>query len=168
MQQDIRYIKPAETNFTKAQSSAMGAGFWALHIVGLLILGGTFAYEYQSKRLDGNVDLRRRTNAFKQAKKQIRKAEKLSEDSEELRALLHQCITGFIGARLNVAENTLDTLEFTQLLSRHNVPEDIINENRAFLEDLAMDRFAPGAVRRSAAEWIAATQDLFHKLRRVL
>ncbi|NQV41906.1 MAG: protein BatD [Candidatus Marinimicrobia bacterium] len=168
MQQDIRYIKSSDSNFTRAEASSMGGMFWALHILGLLILGGTFAYEYQSSRLEGNVDLRRRTNAIKEARKQIRKAEKLSEDSEELRALLHQCITGIIGARLNVSENTLDTSEFSELLTKHDVPQDVIDENTAFLENLAMDRFAPGAVKRSAPEWISATQDLFQKLRRVL
>lgn len=168
MQQDIRYIKSADTKFSRTLSSSMGATFWGLHILGLLILGGTFAYEYQSKRLEGNVDLRRRTNAIKEARKQIKRAEKLSEDSEELRALLHQCITGFIGARLNVSENTLDTSEFTELLISHEIPQEIVDENRAFLENLAMDRFAPGAVKRSASEWISDTQDLFQKLRRVL
>ena len=168
MQEDIRYIKSTDTKFIRAQTSSMGGAFWALHILGLLVLGGIFAYEYQSRRLEGNVDLRRRTNAIKQARKQIKKAEKLSEDSEELRALLHQCITGFIGARLNVSENTLDTSEFIELLSKHDVPQEIIDENRAFLEDLAMDRFAPGAVKRSAPEWITTTQELFQKLRRVL
>ncbi|NQT62103.1 MAG: protein BatD [Candidatus Marinimicrobia bacterium] len=168
MQEDIRYIKSADTKFTRAQTSSMGGTFWMLHILGLLALGGAFAYEYQSRRLEGNVDLRRRTNAIKQARKQIKKAEKLSEDSEELRALLHQCITGFIGARLNVTENTLDTSEFTELLNKHDIPQEIVDENRTFLEDLAMDRFAPGAVKRSASEWISATQELFQKLRRVL
>ena len=139
-----------------------------LHILGLLALGGAFAYEYQSRRLEGNLDLQRRTNAIKQARKQIKKAEKLSEDSEELRALLHQCITGFIGARLNVAENTLDISEFTELLIKHDLPQEIVDENKTFLEGLAMDRFAPGAVKRSASEWISATQELFQKLRRVL
>ena len=168
MQQDIRYIKSADTKFTSAPTSSMGGIFWSIHIVGLLALGGIFAYEYQSRRLEGNLDLRRRTNALKEARKQIRKAEKLSDDSEELRALLHQCITGFIGARLNVSENTLDTAAFTELLNKHDIPQEIVAENKAFLENLAMDRFAPGALKRSAPEWISATQDLFHKLRKVL
>jgi hypothetical protein len=156
MQEDIRYIKSADTKFVKATTSSLGGTFWMLHILGLLALGGAFAYEYQSRRLEGNLDLQRRTNA------------KLSEDSEELRALLHQCITGFIGARLNVAENTLDISEFTELLIKHDLPQEIVDENKTFLEGLAMDRFAPGAVKRSASEWISATQELFQKLRRVL
>ena len=168
MQEDIRYIKSADNHFTRAQTSALGGRFWIIHIIGLLALGGAYAYEYQSRRLQGNLDLRRRTNAIKAARKQLNKATKLSEDSEELRALLHQCITGFIGARLNVSENTLDTSEFTELLSKHGVPSELIDENKAFLEGLAMDRFAPGAVKRSASEWISATQELFQKLRRVL
>ncbi len=168
MQEDIRYIKSVSTNFTLAQTSAFDGRFWLIHISGLLILIGVFAYDYQSHRLQGNVDLRRRTNAIKQARKQLNKAQKLSEDSEELRALLHQCITGFIGARLNVSENTIDTSEFTKILNKHGVPADIIAENETFLEDLARDRFAPGAVKRSATEWISASQELFQKLRKVL
>jgi len=168
MQEDIRYIKSADAKFTHAQTSVMGGKFWSLHIVGILALFAVFAYEYQSNRLAGNNDLRRRTNAIKEARKQLKKAEKLSEDSEELRALLHQCITGFIGARLNVSENTLDTSEFAEVLQKHEIPAEIIQENKIFLEDLAMDRFAPGAVKRSASEWILTTQELFQKLRRAL
>ncbi len=168
MQEDIRYIKSADHRFSRVHSTAMGGTFWGLHLIGLFALAGTFLYEYRSRRLEGNVDLKRRTNAIKQARKQLKQAEKLSEDSEELRALLHQCITGFIGARLNVSENTLDTSDFPKLLSKHHIPEEIIDESRIFLEGLAMDRFAPGAVKRSAPEWITATQELFRKLRRVL
>lgn len=168
MQEDIRYIKSATSHFNRAQSSPFSSRFWFIHILGLAALGAAFAYEYRSRRLQGNVDLRRKTNAIKEARKQLRKAQKLSEDSQELRALLHQCITGFIGARLNVSENALDTSEFTRILSQHDVPAEIIEENKTFLEDLAMDRFAPGAVKRSASEWISVTQNHFQKLRRVL
>jgi hypothetical protein len=168
MQEDIRYIKSADEKFSSTQTSSLGGSFWMLHIFGILAIVGTFAYEFRSRRLEGNVDLWRRTTAIKQARKQIKKAEKLSEDSEELRALLHQCITGFIGARLNVSENTLDTSEFNELLIKHGIHQEIVDENMAFLEGLAMDRFAPGAVKRSASEWISATQELFQKLRRVL
>jgi len=168
MQEDIRYIKSVDTKFSKAQSTALGNGFWALHVFGLLVLGAAYAYEQRSRRLEGDNDLKRRTNAIKDARKQLRRAEKLSEDSEELRALLNQCITGFIGARLNVSENTLNTFEFIELLKQHAISEEIIDDTQAFLEGLAMDRFAPGAVVRSPKEWIDVTQDLFQKLRRVL
>ncbi len=168
MQDDIRYIKPADSHFLRAQGSAFGGRFWGVHVLGLFVLAAAFAYDYRSRKLQGDVDLRRRTNAIKSARKQLNKAQKLSEDSQELRALLHQCITGFIGARLNVAENTLDTDQFTKLLHDKGTPAEIIEENKKFLEELAMDRFAPGAVRRSASEWITATTDLFNKLRRVL
>jgi len=168
MQEDIRYIKSADENFTHSQTSAIGGSFWVLHVAGLLALIIVYAYEIQSKRLESNADLRRRTNAIKEARKQLKRAEKLSEDSEELRALLHQCITGFIGARFNVAENTLDTSEFAELLGSHEVAADVIEETMSFLEGLSMDRFAPGAVKRSASEWITVTNELFQKLRRVL
>lgn len=168
MQEDIRYIKSSDGKFSHAQTSPFGIQFWSMHIIGLLALLGVYAYEVQSRRLAGNADLKRRTNAFKEARKQLKKAEKLSEDSEELRALLHQCITGFIGARLNVAENTLDTSDFTDLLAKQSIPTEVIEETRLFLEGLAMDRFAPGAVQRSAVEWIKTAQELFGKLRRVL
>lgn len=168
MQEDIRYIKSADASFSKARASALGGGFWILHIAGILALAGAYAYDRRSRQLEGDRDLKRRTNAIKEARKQLKRAEKLSEDSEELRALLNQCIAGFIGARLNVAENTLNTSEFIELLKQQNIPDEIVHDTQEFLEGLAMDRFAPGAVKRSAQEWIAATLELFQKLRRVL
>lgn len=168
MQEDIRYIKAAGSGFNTATKSPLGSGFWTTHLLGLVALASAFGYEYRSRRLEGNADLRRRTNALKQARKQLKQAEKLSDDSEELRALLHQCIVGFIGARLNVAENTLDTAQFSVLLQEQEIPTEIIEENQKFLDGLAMDRFAPGAVQRSASDWITATNELLGKLRKVL
>ena len=168
MQEDIRYIKSVESNFSPINRSPLDSGFWTLHIFGLLALAGAYGYEYRSRKLEGNLDLRRRASAIKVARKQLRNAEKLGEDSEELRALLHQCITGFIGARINVSENALDTADFSELLGQYQVPSDVIRENAEFLEGLVMDRFAPGAVQRSAEEWIIAAQNLFQNLRRAL
>jgi len=168
MQEDIRYIKAAGSKFSPVAKSPLGTAFWSVHLLGLFALGSAFTYEYRSRRLEGNADLRRRTHAIKHARKQIKRAEKLSDDSEELRALLHQCIVGFIGARLNVAENTLDTSQFSELLHAQNIPGEIIEENQNFLDGLAMDRFAPGAVQRSAADWVQATNELLGKLRKVL
>lgn len=168
MQEDIRYIKSADTEFFEAQSSPYNLGFWLLHIIGLGALGVVYGFELRSNKLEGNAELRRKANALKAARKRLNKAEKLSEDSEELRALLHQCITGFIGGRLNVAENTMDTAEFIDLLEDNGLPEDLVMDSKNFLEGLAMDRFAPGAVQRTAPEWIAATQQLLQSLRRVI
>ncbi len=166
MQDDIRYIKAADSQFSKTEITAFTLQFWLVHIIGIVVLVAVFAWEYRSQQLEGNADLRRRSNALTKARKQLKQAEKLSEDSEELRALLNQCITGFIGARLNAAENTLDIPEFVTILTEHKVEQEVVTETAQFLEGLAMDRFAPGAVKRTAQEWISATQQLLQTLRR--
>ncbi|NQV30296.1 MAG: protein BatD [Candidatus Marinimicrobia bacterium] len=168
MQEDIRYIKAADSRFSAGSAPVFGMGFWAIHLLGIVSLLAVFAYEYRSQQLQGNVSLRRRANALNAARRRLKQAEKLSEDSPELRALLHQCITGFIGARLDVAENTLDTSEFSDLMAKRGTDTVIASETRLFLEGLAMDRFAPGVVQRSAGEWMLATRNLLQKLRRVL
>jgi len=168
MQEDIRYIKSAETRFITPHAKGLGWGFWAVHLAGMLALGAALAYQHRTNRLEGDRDLQRRTMAISQARKKLKQAEKLAEDSPELRALLNQCITGFIGARSTVAENRLDTEDLLAVLQKRGIEAEIIDQTRRFLEGLAMDRFAPGAVRRSAGEWIHETQELFSKLRRVL
>ncbi len=168
MQEDIRYIKAADTHFVKAQTSPLGLGFWSWHLIGVLAIALVYGMEMRSNQLQDNVELRRRANAVKLARKRLQKAEKLAEDSEELRALLHQCITGFIGARLNVAENSMDTAEFTALLEERGISEELITKNKEFLEGLVMDRFAPSAVQRTASEWISYSRELLQELRKAL
>ncbi len=168
MQEDIRYIKAADTHFASGSAAAFGMGFWSIHLLGIIAMLAVFAYEYRSQQLQGNVSLRRRANALNKARKRLKQAEKLSEDSPELRALLHQCIAGYLGARLDVAENTLNSSEFSDLLTKQGIDDNIITETRQYLEGLAMDRFAPGAVQRSAADWIVATRNLLQTLRKVL
>ena len=168
MQEDIRYIKAADSRFNAGNAPRFGLGFWLFHLFGGGVVFAVFIYEFRVQQLKGNVSLRRKANALGAARKKLRQAEKLSEDSPELRALLHQCISGFIGARLDVAENTLDTSEFSDLLTKHGKEAAIVSETRQFLEGLAMDRFAPGAVQRSAGEWMLATKNLLQSLRKVL
>jgi len=168
MQEDIRYIKAPENDFIVKGAQQLVSPFWGIHILGLLILLGLAGFEYRSNQLQGNADLRRSVQAMQQARKRLKHTRKLAEDSPELRSQLHQCIIGFIGARLQVAENALDIAGVKSLLEQHAVPEDLIGETEAFLHGLTMDRFAPGAVQRSAAEWIDVTHKLLQRLGRTL
>ncbi|MCF6238184.1 MAG: BatD family protein [Candidatus Marinimicrobia bacterium] len=168
MQDDIRYIKAADNRFTQVEASPFTPGYWGAHVLGILAILGVFGYEHRTHQLQSNTSLRRSVKAMAQARKRLRNAQKLAEDSEELRALLHQTIVGFIAARLNTAENAMDTIGFTELLRDKQISENIILETEAFLEGLTMDRFAPGAVQRSAKEWITATQKLLQDLGKVL
>ncbi|MEA3286830.1 MAG: BatD family protein [Candidatus Marinimicrobia bacterium] len=168
MQDDIRYIKAADTKFSKPQAAPFSVSYWSIHVMGILALMGVFGYEYRTRQLQGNTSLRRSVKALTQARKKLKLAQRLSDDSEELRALLHQVIIGYIGARLDIAENAVDTSGLTNLLRDKGLNETIIAETEAFLEGLTMDRFAPGAVQRSASEWIDVTQTLLQDLGRVL
>lgn len=168
MQEDIRYIKAADTGFSRAQSSPFGIKYWTMHVFGILALLGIFGYEYRSRKLHGNADLRRSVKAMRSARKKLNHAQKISDDSEALRSQLHQCISGYIGDRLNAAENALDIDELTALLHQKEIPEEIVSETKHYLDGLTLDRFAPGMVKRSSSEWISATQKLLQDLGRVL
>lgn len=164
MQEDIRYIKAVDTQFKSAKSAMLPFKYWALHIAGILAILGVYAYEFRMQQLKGNANLRRSVKAMGLAKKKLKQAKQLSEDSPELRALLYQSIAGFIGARLNAPENALDASDLIDLLDEQDVSESTISETRELLEGLNMDRFAPGAVQRSATEWIECTGTLLQDL----
>ncbi|NQV15255.1 BatD family protein, partial [bacterium] len=168
MQEDIRYIKAADAKFELSHSAIFPLRFWGLHILGILTLLSVFAYEFRSRQLQGNANLQRRVKAMSQARKKLKKAQHLSEDSQELRALLYQLIAGFIGARLDAAENALDTSDLIKLLKEKNISDTIVVETEQLLEGLNMDRFAPGAVKRSAAEWSEITRKILQELGRVI
>jgi len=168
MQEDIRYIKSPDTHEINRQSEIFGFLYWGIHIIGIMVLIGGFGLEYRSQQLHGNANLRRSIKAMGKARKKLKQAERLAEDSPELRAILQQCIAGFIGARLDAAENALNTSELIEVLHKKGVAEDIIEETDQFLEGMTLDRFAPGAVQRSASEWIQVTRDLLQRLGRVL
>ncbi len=168
MQEDIRYIKAPDKKIYRRQDSLFGIEYWGIHAFGILILLGGFGIEYRSKQLRGNDNLRRSVKAMSAARKKLKQAERLAEDSPELRAILQQCIASFIGARLNAAENALNTDELIQILREQGVKEDIVQETQQFLEGMTLDRFAPGAVQRSADEWIQVTRDLLQRLGRVI
>lgn len=168
MQEDIRYIKAIDDNFYSMRASPLGFGFWFLHIIGVLAVLGVYGYQYWSSQLEGNEDLRRSFTAMRKARSRIQKAEKLSEDSPELRTLLHQCISGFIGDRLNAPQNAMDMTELVGLLRNRKIDAKVVAETRHFLEGITMDRFAPGAEQKTATEWVEQTKSLLQDLRRVI
>jgi len=168
MREDIRYIKAMEDEFLSGSSTLFSTGFWSYHVLGILMIGGLLGYQYRSSQLMGNENLRRSAKAMRDAKHKLSQAKRLEDDSPELRSLLHQCILGFIGDRLNAAENALDTTELVGLLRQKKVSGEIVAETRHFLEGLTMDRFAPGAVQYSAIEWVESTEKLLQRLRKVL
>ncbi|MCF7824996.1 MAG: BatD family protein [Candidatus Marinimicrobia bacterium] len=168
MREDIRYIKAAETEFTSSREKVFNGGFWSIHFLGILLVGGLLGFQYRSRQLEGNENLRRSSKAMRTAREKLKQAKHLSDDSHELRTLLHQCIAGFIGDRLNAPENALDTTELVGLLRTKKISGEIVAETRHFLEGLIMDRFAPGAVRKEAGEWIKQTESLLQQLRKVL
>jgi hypothetical protein len=168
MRDDIRYIKAADDQFSLGQSSLFSTGFWSIHLLGIAATLGLFGYQFRMRQLQGNINLRRSVKAMREAKGKLRQAQKLTGNSSELPSLLHQCIVGFIGARLNAAENALDTTELISLLREKNISGEIVAESRHFLEGLTLDRFAPGAVQQNDEELIKQTQELLQRLGKVL
>lgn len=168
MRDDIRYIKAADDQFTLGQSSLFSAGFWSIHLLGITATLGLFGYQFRLRQLQGNVNLRRSVKAMREAKDKLKQAQKLTGNSPELHSLLHQCIVGFIGGRLNAAENALDTTELISLLRQKKISGEIVAESRHFLEGLTLDRFAPGAVQQNDKELIKQTQELLQRLGKVL
>ncbi len=164
MQEDIRYIKAADVHFTRAQNGPLPLNFWSSHLIGIFLLLGVLGFEYRTRQLQGNANLRRSVKAMTNARKKLKQAKRLDQDSTELRTLLHQSIAGFIGARLNAAENALDISTLISLLTQSEIAPEVVTETQEFLEGLTMDRFAPGAVQRSTDEWLEIAQKLLQDL----
>ena len=168
MQDDIRYIKAVPDKLINLRQTGLGLAFYLYHLAGVIILIALILFQRQQDRLRGNERLRRSTRAMSKAKTLLKRASKLPDESQELQTLLYQAIIGYIGARLHLAENSLELESLLLAMRNGSVGEETVSETKRILDGLTMDRFAPGAVKRSAHEWIEETQKLLQTLGRVL
>ena len=144
MAEDIRYIKRPSSHFVGLTSMGRPGGlFWGFHFVGVVVLGGFLYYEHRSRRLAGDPALRRRSRAWRMAMELFEEARRLKESPEACGGLVSRALTGFVGDRLNVAEQALETHELLHLVET-NASESLSGELESFLQRLEMNRFMPG------------------------
>lgn len=162
MQDDIRYIKAVPSRM-KSATQGLGWMYWTVHVLALVLVVSSFVYEQYQRRLDGNEGLRRRTSAMSIARKKVKQARGI-EETDAFQQALASAVTGFIGARLNIAENALDHESFMAELKNRELPDEVLTQLDAYLIASTLDRYAPGAVEQSREAWLSDTEALLQTL----
>jgi len=163
MGQDIRFIISPSTRFTPIQRSS-AVGFWLLMILGAVLLSATIAYEVWQGRLAGDRALLRRNRAWKRAQALLKQARTQIDDSAAVSALLERSLKAYLGDRLNVEENALETRELIELLEQRLGAGELTGEVGNFLENVDRLRFAPASSTGSVSDQIETVQGLLKQL----
>ncbi|MBD3275117.1 MAG: hypothetical protein GF372_07390, partial [Candidatus Marinimicrobia bacterium] len=149
---DIRYLKPQLGQLRNLDSIYYNSvWFYAMALLSVAIFGGSIGYRYWYENWGQDMAYIRRRNARRIAADQIKNAQK-SRDPIEQFSLLAKSILGFIGNKLNIAENTLKVSDVKQLLAEKGVPADTITAVEQFLSACDEGRFSPESQQQAQVE----------------
>jgi len=146
LREDIRFIQIDTPSFRQRDRSLFrSAGFWALFLVPLVVVGGAYSARRHQVRLEGDVAYARRRRASRAALKRLSGARKLlgPESQIEFYAEVGNALQGFLGDKLNVAEAGLIREDVGEMLRAASVSQDVIDRYFACLEHCDRQRFAP-------------------------
>lgn len=118
---------------------------WVALILPLLALGGLFMYRKQTDRIETDVEYARRRQADSVAKKHLKTASRLLEQQQpkSFYEEISRAILGFIGNRLNVAEQGLTSQQLDETLAERGVSDSIRSSLMALLRTCDEVRFSP-------------------------
>jgi hypothetical protein len=149
---DIRYLKPQLGQLRNLDSVYYNkAWFYVMALLSIAIFGGSIGYRYWYENWGQDMAYIRRRNARRIAAEQIKNAQK-SRDPIEQFSLLAKSILGFIGNKLNMAENTLKVSDVKQILAEKGVPADTVTAVEQFLSACDEGRFSPESQQQAQAE----------------
>ena len=149
---DIRYLKPQLGQLRNLDSIYYNnAWFYAMALLSIAIFGGSIGYRYWYENWGQDMAYIRRRNARRIAADHIKNAQK-SDDPIEQFSLLAKSILGFIGNKLNMAENTLKVSDIKQILAEKGVPADTITAVEQFLSACDEGRFSPESQQQAQVE----------------
>jgi hypothetical protein len=171
MRRDIRYIKPA--------SSLDSGGDWMRHspwffvLIAAPVVGNIALYARlrHGEHLAANVDLLRRRQASRAARKRLRSARQLAQKgaAAAFYAEMDRAITGFLADKFNVAAAGLTRDRIDELLDSGRVDPEIRTRTLGCLEQCDFGRFAPAAAGKEKLRSVLARgEDAISRLERTL
>mgnify|MGYP002623817447 CR=1 FL=1 len=144
---DIEYIKTGSASLHRKGDTFFGSPlFWILFLlpVALAIAAVIAIRKINHRNADlGAVRLRKAT---KQAKKRLRKAEKLlaTNDDEQFYVEIYQAIWGYVSDKFTIPTSQLSSETIQGVLEKKNVAENVKQTIMQTIGEVDFARFAPG------------------------
>lgn len=149
---DIRYLKPQLGQLRDTDTMYYNTvWFYAMALFSLTIFGASIGYRYWYENWGQDMAYIRRRNARRIAADHIKNAQRSNDPIQQF-SLLAKSILGFIGNKLNMAENTLKLSDIKQILAEKGVPVETITAVEQFLGACDEGRFSPAAQQQAQVE----------------
>lgn len=144
---DIRHIRTQPFPLMRINSSFFGSLAFFMWLVGPLILFiGFIILHHIYRKRKGNIELVRKRQANKVARKNLRKANEFleKEQAEAFYVEISRALWGYISNKFNIPLSELSIETVSQRLSKKNIHPDNIREFTEVLNSCEYARFAPG------------------------
>lgn len=144
---DIEYIKTGNASLHRKGDTFFGSPlFWLLFILPVILAVIAVVAIRRISRKNADLGAVRLRKATKQAKKRLRKAEKLLSDSndEQFYIEIYQAIWGYVSDKFTIPTSQLSSETIQGVLEKKNVAGDVIQTIMKTIQDVDFARFAPG------------------------
>lgn len=164
LDRDIRYIKQGETDLQEKDAFFFGSAlFWGLHALGVLLLGGFWAWHFRRRKLRRNADLVRNRQASKISQKRLKTAHQYlkNQDDQKFYDEALRAFWGYISDKLGMKQADLNRENLARELQKRQVQEHVRQELNEVLDTCEYARYAPPGSTGSM-------QELYEKAGRVI
>lgn len=151
---DIRFIKEVAKIKNQGAYLYKASGIWFLIILPFLTLASAYLYSRYRLRMETDIKFARASRAYKLAKKRIKAIEKkLSENNlKDIASDFEKLLTGYIADKLNIPAASVVIDEIKKLLSKRNIPKEIIKEIEDIYNTANMLKYAPSQAEKTEYE----------------
>ncbi len=144
---DIEYIKTGGAALHKKGEMFFGSPlFWILFLLPVALAVATVFVVRRINKNNADLGAVRLRKATKQAKKRLRKAEKLlaTNDDEQFYVEIYQAIWGYVSDKFTIPTSQLSSETIQDVLEKKNVAENVIQTIMQTIGEVDFARFAPG------------------------
>ncbi len=116
--------------------------YWLAWGVPLVMLGGSFVYERRQRYLDEHDAARRRSRAYKEAQRALKRARKQPGDGHEAAGRI---LAGYLEAKLDRSIKGLTHAQLSALLAENGIANSLASQASTILYSIDVLRFGRGA-----------------------
>ncbi len=144
---DIRYINLKKSTLKKNTDFFFGSwGYILILLAGIALFSAALWYQQKLDRLRSNQSLRKLQQATKMARKKLANAKTHLQKKDENAFYLEmsQALWGYISDKFTIPRSELSIENVRTVLLEHNVPNELVEDFIATLNNFEYARFAPG------------------------
>lgn len=160
---DIHFIKPYPYSVTKKDESFFNSpAHLSLMLLPYLAMLGIFGYYKYQKNQQLNWKDFQQKRAHKLAMKHLQSAEKLLKENKpsEFYTSIIQSIENYFSYKFKISKSELSKEKILQLLSQHNINDNLKNKYIELINTCEMAKYAPVSSQKPLNEIFNETKDL--------